>query len=1133
MDKRTTRKELETLVNKYRALAQVDRLAYSETDVVIQFITRFFEILGYPTSQRDSWAYEQHSSGGRPDITVALSASENLYIEAKRFSVIKELPERRTTTATTIETGNVTTGVAIERSIEEQQAIEYAYRADDNWAILTNFEKLRVYNAKLDVMLFSFETPAAYIDDDGFEKLWDYLTFDAVRRGSLHERSDSLSVPEYDAEYLALINAQRELLAQDILNFPAKNPWVMQNGGVDKKLLRDVVQRLLDRFVIIRFAEDHLVIKHNTLLRMAEFVEDHTGFTFSLLSHVQQFFRNFDDHYNSALFAPHIADDVHLSESTLKNLIETLYKARYRAMPADIIGNTYEQYLGTTLTVEDKTVSTATNIETRKKQGTYYTPQVIVRYMVDSTLGRYLYGTRDGKPDGEPLPGESSKSVADIANLRVLDSACGSGSFLIYAYEVLAGFYRREIERLVEEEKAVLEEKAKQPDYDPFFVGEAIRKEYKARRDYIRDYPRQILERHIYGVDLDPQAAEIAAVNLIMRSMESLKRENKDQPLPLILNQNVKVGNSLIGIRPDDPRMKDYAPQLARLIDLRRQLIETPHGAEHDRIADEINDLTTDLRAELDKNFVDYFDDVGGLFHWGVEFPEVFYDADGYLRDDAGFSVIAGNPPWEIVKPDMREYYAQFDPDIESKLTRTKAEARIDELNSEDPTREQGWQAQKNRIEQQAAYYSASADYTRQGRGDRATHKLFLERMYDLLTRTGRIGYVVPSGIYTDLGTKELREMLLNEGRIDYIYGFSNERFFFKDVHHAFKFALIGAQKGVEGDGFRATFRINPRIAIAPDDLPTFLADIDNLIYMRQKSLARFNPTSLSVMEFMSARDYQVAERVYGDLPYLEDQGDDLWDVRFGTELHMTNDRDRFNQLGNGLPLYEGKMIHQYDSYLREASYWVEEEKGRDKFIYRNEEDTGQMLDYQVPRIAFREISNAVNTRSMIATIVPANTFCNHKLIIAKTDSFDTDLYLLALLNSLTIDYIIRFRVTTQISMYMVKQLPIPRLNPGNPYFDAIVPRAARLTCTTADFADLWREVMGEEWDANKPATDPAERQRLRDELDAIVAHLYGLSRADFAHILSTFPLVFPPDDAGQAKKERLLATYDVLGGWF
>src|SRR5690606_21065939 len=112
------------------------------------------------------------------------------------------------------------------------------------------------------------------------------------------------------------------------------------------------------------------------------------------------------------------------------------------------LGNTYEQYLGKTLVLDRGEVKTRDNLETRKKQGSYYTPQVIVRYIVDNSLGRYLYGTANGKPDGQPLAGETRKTSADLTDLRVLDSACGSGSFLIYAYYVLADFYESEKQRL-------------------------------------------------------------------------------------------------------------------------------------------------------------------------------------------------------------------------------------------------------------------------------------------------------------------------------------------------------------------------------------------------------------------------------------------------------------------------------------------------------------------------------------------------------------------------------------------------------------------------------------------------------------------------------------------------------------
>ena len=129
----------------------------------------------------------------------------------------------------------------------------------------------------------------------------------------------------------------------------------------------------------------------------------------------------------------------------LIGLVNQLYKARYRSFAADILGNTYEQYLGKRLALDPNgDITTADNLETRKKQGSYYTPQVLVRYLVERTLGRTLYGTEDGTPTGKPVEGETRKTAADIADLRVRDPACGS--VLSYRpYEVLKNFYESEI----------------------------------------------------------------------------------------------------------------------------------------------------------------------------------------------------------------------------------------------------------------------------------------------------------------------------------------------------------------------------------------------------------------------------------------------------------------------------------------------------------------------------------------------------------------------------------------------------------------------------------------------------------------------------------------------------------------
>lgn len=1117
------RRRLNALIDKYEALSAEDRKKLSEADVVHQFINELLEhVLGWPIKDPARFRYELYTQAGRPDLTLLPENGGTIFVEAKKFGVIKQLEQARFTVSGAITPGQLALpGMANDRTAEEQQAINYAFQNNGTWAILTNFEKLRLFNARRDWLVLSFEEPSAYRRD--FDLLWQ-LAYPNVLKGSLDALSNQRHTAEVDVEYLAFINEWREKLARDVLAHPAANPWAFENGELDLPLLRAVVQRYLDRLVLIRFAEDHLVITPGTLRSFYD-LRVQSPYTFSMDEFIDRFARRFDENHNSALFAKDVVDEAVFSDDVLLPLVAKLYEARYRAMSPDILGNTYEQYLGKALALDNGSVTTRDNLETRKKQGSYYTPQVIVRYLVDNSLGRLLYGTRDGRPDGEPVEGETRKTAADIRNLRVIDSACGSGSFLIYAYRVLSEFYERELERLNREMMARTDALAAR-GVSPMDIRIEL-SPYKAEIERIQDFPRLILETHLYGVDLDPQAAEIAVVNLIMRAME---RQHRSKLLPLILNQNVKVGNSLVGLRPDDPRVLEHAEALAKLRALRLALLAAPHGPEQDAVRVELERETAALKALLNAHLAGHFADLERArpFHWGVEFPEVFYDERGGLLPENGFSAVIGNPPWEILKPDLREFYAQFDERIESRLNRREVEDRIEELDREDPRRRALFEAQTTLIERTAAYVRACGDYTRQGRGDTATHKLFLERMYALLRDGGRIGYVVPSGIYTDLGTKDLRELLLNEGNIQYIFSFSNERFFFPGVDHRFKFALLGAQKGPQSEGFWAAFRFNPRVAVAPADLPAFLSDDTNLVFVREATLKRFSPDSLSVMEFQSRRDYELAEKIYDGWPLLGTHLEGNWNIIFTREFDMTNDRSLFNTSERGLPLYEGKSIHQFDSFYGSPQYWLDEVRASTRLAQKN--DSGK--DYLAPRLAVRAIARSTDIRTLIATIIPPSVFCGNSLLVVRgsTLSGSVQHYVAALMNSFVLDFVLRYKVAANINMFYLYQLPVPRLNPGDAHFDAIVPRAARLTCTRPEFAGLWQDVMGTSWDATQGATGADERQRLRDEIDAIVAHLYGLSRADFSHILGTFPLVFPDNNAGQARRRALLDTYDAWG---
>ncbi len=1146
VDQSSARSALNTLIAKYDDMTDIARKEMSEAGVVRQFIDLLLrDVLGYPIDDHNRYKYELHTAAGRPDITLILPNGEKIYIEAKRFGVIKQLEVARHKIQGVYGPDQLELpGMANDRTPEEQQAINYAFANGATWAILTNFERLRLFNARRDWLVLSFESQADYRHE--FDQLWQ-LSYENMAQGSLNALSNQRWTVDIDRQYLSFINDTREKLALDVWHNRKKNPWLFNaEGRPQLSFLREVIQRFLDRLVVVRFAEDHLVMPVGVMRGLQEMARDHP-YTFTLMEFLNRLFREFDGRHNSALFALDRVDQAVFSDHLLDALVKKLYEVRYRSMTADILGNTYEEYLGNALYLDGDTLGVRSNLETRKKQGTYYTPTPLVHYLVDTTLGRTLYATHDGTPDGERLPDETPLTLQTIGDLTVLDAACGSGSFLIYAYQVLAGFYQREMERLKAEIEATIERMAAEGASKIDMQIEVA--PLRAALVQADDYPRRILEQHLYGVDLDPQASELAAVNLILRALE--RRDSKKQPLPLILNQNVKTGNGLVGMRPDDARLKDHAASLASLIALRRELREVDHmSTRHGDILAEIAALRDTLYAHI--SYSQHFTDTDRVnpFHWGIEFPEVFFDAQGQPKDGGGFSIVVGNPPWEIIQSDLREFYAQFDDQIESKYTREKTEQRIAELNAQDPRRKVDYEESTRNIVELAEYLNKSKDYQHQS-GKPSTHLLFIERAFVLLGKSGRLGYIIPSGIYTDLGTKPLRELFFEQGRIDSLIGLTNGAeggyAYFPDVHRSFKFTLLAVAKAPKASKFNAVFRIDPRHVPRPSDFPSWARNSNNFIEMRHDTIKRFAPDSLSVMEFQSARDYQIAETLYGSHPLLGEKCEGVWNVRFSQEINMTSDRNLFfsSPAEGRVPLYEGKMFHQFNPYYGKAQYWV----NINETANRVKNKTGEA--YQGYRLAVRAIARNTDERSLICATLPMNVFCGNSALVNQiiTKSVDT-LFAVAILNSMTLDYLLRHKIASNVNMFYLYQLPVPRLTAADARFAPIVMRSAYLTCHDEQgvlhpaFAPLWEEVNASPTPLNPPASQGdvapslrsgegggrgGERGQMRDELDALVAHLYGLSKDDYAHILKTFPLVFPSTPAGEAKLSDTLRAWDRM----
>lgn len=228
----------------------------------------------------------------------------------------------------------------------------------------------------------------------------------------------------------------------------------------------------------------------------------------------------------------------------------------------------------------------------------------------------------------------------------------------------------------------------------------------------------------------------------------------------------------------------------------------------------------------------------------------------------------------------------------------------------------------------------------------------------------------------------------------------------------------------------------------------------------------------------------------------------------------MTNESKLFETAPgkDRLALYDGKMIWQFDDRFAPPRYWVDEKRGRAARIGRRE-DRSQRLDYQGYRLGFCDIARNTDTRTLICTVIPP-AFHGNKLPTVRI--FDDEgrrligpaeqLFVCAVWNSFVLDWMIRQKVSATLNFFYLFQLPLQRLSEADPEFRPIDGRAARLICTTREFAELAQVVGVGSHEAG--AADPAERARLRAELDGLIAHLYGLTEAEFAHVLRAFPLV-------------------------
>ncbi|PAP76375.1 ATP-binding protein [Rubrivirga marina] len=824
----------------------------------------------------------------------------------------------------------------------------------------------------------------------------------------------------------------------------------------------------------------------------------------------------------------------------------------------DVLGYIFEKYIN------------------QKAFGAYYTRPEITEYLCDRTIDGLLLDAVNGRPAADAAPSSSAtsphrfESVNDLLvglddrlcarllfdvlpGLRLLDPACGSGAFLVAALKKLLQVYQA-------------------------VVGRAKLSSDGDLRDWIRDaeagHPslayflkRKVITENLFGVDLMEEATEIAKLRLFLALVASAQTVDELEPLPNV-DYNVMAGNSLVGLlQVSGEDVKRYAqndlfgrpyPELVHDKNAKTERYRRATGLDPtvdlQRTRDEIQALRAEAQPRLDHVLaaemvglgvryeratlaggkVRYeredlrVDHVAALepFHWGFEFAEVL--AGG------GFHGILANPPWDKLKPEDKEFFMAY-ADVVTKNNMAIEDFRKEKraLMKRDDVRA-AYLDYLSTFPYQKSYFRSSADFSHQrstanGRkvsSDLNLYQLFVERSWRLLRPGGRCGIIVPSGIYSDLSSKGLRTMLFEQSRVDSLFGLSNERYLFDDVHHSFKFTVLTFQRDGQTEAFNAAFRLNPREAVGKDRIETFLTSPSEHVHMTVDLVRRLSPQSHAVLEFRNETDRQIADTLALHAR-LGDVVPEAWSVSFHRELHKTGDSDLFHSTPapGRLPLVEGKTIHQYDPSYSSPQYWVEEAEGRERLTKRGTVDKKQAYDYQTFRLTFRDVARSTDERTTIATLLPPGRFCDHTASLIWTRDVDgkplvsdaEQLYLLAVFNSVVFDWLIRLKVGMHLSLFLVESQPVPRLTEADPAFRPIVEAAARLTCVDAAFDPLAAEVGVE------GETDPSARAALRAELDARVAHVYGVTREELGHVLGTFPLV------EDEYKAAVMEAYGVL----
>jgi hypothetical protein len=920
--------------------------------------------------------------------------------------------------------------------------------------------------------------------------------------------------------------------------------------------------------------------------------------------------------------------------------VKVLRPIDYRNIGAEEIGGVYESLLALTPQISGDgarfTFAEFSGNE-RKTSGSYYTPDSLVQCLLDSALDPVVEEAIKGKTGRE--------AETALLSLKVCDPAVGSGHFLVGAAHRLARHLSR-VRALAQgesEPSPLLYQKALRDVIGHCLYGVDINP-MSAELCRVSLWlealepgkPLSFLDHHIrVGNSLLGTTPELIAEGIpddAFKAIEGddkkacayLKKRNKterkglgplfakrDSETQALLTQaaaalEVLPDDSPQGVSRKETAFRDYL----RNEDFKRKKLLadawcaafvvhkyfTEAGFERSAFGITqglLNDIATGAGSVNNQQLLDEIRRLGRyyrFFHWHLAFPEVF--ARG------GFDVVLGNPPWERVKLQEKEWFAERSPEIASAPNSAARKGLIEALKAGYPVLYNQFLEDSRKAEGESHLLRNSGQYPLCGRGDINLYAVFAEGMRSQLGRAGLVGSVLPSGIATDDTTKFFFQDVMEKQSLVSLFDFENKGIF-PAVDSRMKFCLFTSGCGVTPSAQRAEFGF---FAHSVDDL----RNSQRRFTLSPKDIARLNPNTRTCPIFRSRSDANLTKAIYHRVPVLfrsatqrvDTDGQEQWTVTLFTMLHSslaahlfiassemeTEAKRESNTWVTSetffLPLYEGKMFHQFDHRFADVvmtgnlsrpaqpieTSQVDHQSPHRVLTPRAWVDDRE-LDERCPNgtckrwfLGFKDVTSSTNERTLLATVLPRSGIVDSvNLIGLGSDAASATVLLLPSLNAFVMDFVARQKVGgVHVKFYLLNQLPFlprgtlfalcPWLNGSANMREWLLPRVLELSYTAWDLEPFAQDCG---WDGPPFRWDEERRFLLRCELDAAFFHLYLGTEGEWKgsgtkelleafptprhavdYIMETFPIVKRRDEAAHAHyrtKDTILEIYDEL----